>query len=213
VFYLIGACSVAAAWNKLGASYIAGIFFAEQFFVAFHAATAAIDFWRKSILNAKKWRTLIYHAMFLFLAVIDFFAFAVTSTSLDSDGVDNAGPALLALFYFLVLIPQIVYLIIYLVPKLNAVLSRPTVLCVLAGSFSLCCFVLLIAYFVVTGNAFYNEFTGKGYFVGFGFFVLMTGAVIATDMFLERFIPGFQHQGGGNKEADIPGAIRPVDSY
>merc|ERR1719273_2404429 len=119
-FYLIGGCATAAAWNKRdNASYIAGIFFGEQFFVGFHAAAAAMDLWRQDILNSKKWRTLIYTGMFLFLGVVDFFAWAVTSTTFDSDGIDNAGPALLALFYFLILIPTIVYLVIFLIPKLQ----------------------------------------------------------------------------------------------
>jgi len=222
VFYLIGGCATAAAWNKNNASYIAGIFFAEQFFVGFHAACAAIDFWRESVLNSKKFRTLIYNGMFVFLGVVAFFAYAVTSTSFDESEIDNAGPALLALFYFLILIPQIVYLVIYLVPKLNDRLGRPIVLMILSGVFGICCVMLLIGYFVLTGNFSVTEsdsdssFTGKGYFVGMGFFVLLTGGVIAADMFLENFIPGHkpgEGQMNGNGNAMQQSGVHRTDSY
>merc|ERR1719229_628814 len=212
-FYLIGGCATAAAWNKLSASYIAGIFFAEQFFVGFHAACAAVDFWRKSILNSKKFRTLIYNGIFLFLGVVGFFAYAVTSTSFDDNGIDNAGPAFLALFYFLILIPEIVYLVIYLVPRLQERLGRPAVLMILAGAFSVCCVMLLIGYFIITGK-FWNGFKGTGYFVGMGFFVLATGVVIAFDMFIERFIPGYKNpEPGLNGNPQGAGAIHRTDSY
>ena len=171
-----------------------------------------MDFWRQSILNSKKFRTLIYNGMFLFLGVVGFFAYAVTSTSFDDDEIDNAGPALLALFYFLVLIPQIVYLVIYLVPRLSERLGRPIVLMILSGTFSVCCVMLLIGYFVVTGN-FFSGFTGKGYFVGMGFFVLLTGAVIAIDMFLERFIPGFNEAGSGMNQQQQASGVHRTDSY
>jgi len=213
-FYLIGGCATAAAWNKINVSYIAGIFFAEQFFVGFHAACAAIDFWKETLLSSKKWRTLIYNGMFLFLGVVAFFAYAVTSTTFDDEGVDNAGPALVALFYFLILIPEIVYLVIFLVPKLNHRLARPIVLMILSGVFSLCCAMLLIGYFVITGN-FFQNFTGKGYFVGMGFFVLLSGAVIASDMFLENFIPGYMppHDGPINRNEMKQSGVHRTDSY
>ena len=150
--------------------------------------------------------------MFLFLGVVAFFAYAVTSTSFDDEGVDNAGPAFLALFYFLILIPEIVYLVIYLVPKLQERLGRPVVLMILSGTFSLCCVMLLIGYFLITSN-FYNGFKGKGYFVGMGFFVLLTGAVIAFDMFLERLIPAYREGAPGMNRPQGANGIRRTDSY
>jgi len=210
-FYLIGGCATAAAWNKIDASYVAGIFFAEQFFVGFHAACAAVDFKWPHILNKKHYRTLIYNAMYLFLGVVAFFAYAVTSTSFDGDGIDNAGPAWLALFYFLILIPEIVYLVIFLVPNLRERLGRPAVLMILAGAFSVCCVMLLIGYFIITGN-FFEGFKGKGYFVGMAFFVLATGVVIAFDMFIERFIPGYKNPEPGMNPQGA-GAIHRTDSY
>lgn len=62
-FYLIGACAVAAAWNKINASYVAGIFFAEQFFVGFHAACAGLtDFqFLNSILFSLYFITFFYN--------------------------------------------------------------------------------------------------------------------------------------------------------
>eukprot|EP01083_Nonionella_stella_P064315 167489_1 len=86
--YFIGGCAVAYAWNSVDASSIAGIFFAEQTFVAIHAILAGlvitlftsvlcvrkcviyityiegVDLWKRNILNDKKRRVIIYNGVF-----------------------------------------------------------------------------------------------------------------------------------------------------
>eukprot|EP01084_Bolivina_argentea_P020526 38177_1 len=194
LFYFLGGCAVAYAYNDVGISYIAGIFFAEQTFVGLHGIVAGVDLWKRQFLNNKKWRVLIYNLAFVILSVIAFFAYAVTSTTFDEAGADNAGPAWLALFYFVVLIPEILYLVIYLIPKLNDTLGKPIVLLILAASYMIGCICLLIGYFIIVGQ--FAGLVGKGYFLGVGFFVLLTGTIIAFDMLFDRFIPGYKDGGG-----------------
>merc|ERR1712154_4452 len=182
-----GGCAVAYAWNTFGASYFAGIFFAEQTFVGLHGIVAAIDLWKRNILNNKKWRVVIYNIAFILLAVIDFFSFAVTSTTFDDAGLDNAGPAFLALFYFCIL-----------VPGFNEKMGKPIILLILAASFVLCAVCLLIGYFILVAQ--FEGVSGTGYFVGIGFFVLAMAIIIACDMMLDRFIPGYKD--GGNSVSD-----------
>eukprot|EP00485_Elphidium_margaritaceum_P011690 CAMPEP_0202690130 /NCGR_PEP_ID=MMETSP1385-20130828/5225_1 /ASSEMBLY_ACC=CAM_ASM_000861 /TAXON_ID=933848 /ORGANISM="Elphidium margaritaceum" /LENGTH=459 /DNA_ID=CAMNT_0049345361 /DNA_START=83 /DNA_END=1462 /DNA_ORIENTATION=- len=195
LFYFFGGCAVAYAWNDLGDAVvydttpIAGIFFVETTFVGLHAILAGVDLLRKSILNNKKFRVIIYHVLFLFLAVVAFFSYARTSSVMDNLGADNAGPAFCALFYFIVFIPQIFFLAIYLIPKLK-VLAKPCVLLLLAGVFGGCAICLLIGYFILTGTFF--GLAGRAYFTGMGFFVLCIGIAMAFDMFFDRFIPKYK---------------------
>jgi len=212
-FYFIGGCAVASAWNSLDGdtSYIAGVFFTEETFVGAHAILAGLDMLKPEFLNKKKWRVLVYNAAFLFLGIVGFFAYAVTSTTLDDNGGDNAGPAFITLFYFVAVIPEVLYLVIYLLamkfPKLEA-LDKPIVMLVLSAVFAGSCVMLLIGYFIVAGGDFATFITlsppldnpGGEYFVGMGFFVLMCGAVISFDMFFEKFVPGYKD--GGDSVSD-----------
>eukprot|EP00483_Globobulimina_turgida_P011763 UN11785 len=184
------------------ASHFGGIFFAEQTFVGLHAVLAGVDLWKRKILNNKKWRVVIYNTAFILVSVIAFFSFAVTSTKFDKAGLENAGPAFLALFYFLVLIPEILYLVIYLVPKLNE-MCKPIIFLILAGLFYLFVVCILIGYFIIVGD--FEGVKGKAYWLGVGLFILACGTVIAFDMMFNRFVPGFKdggvsvsdHQKGG----------------
>merc|ERR1712228_211787 len=171
----------------------AGIFFGEQTFVATHATLAGIDLWKREILNNKKWRVLAYNVAFFELSLIGFFAYAVTSTRFDEIGLDNAGPAFLALFYFLVLIPLVLFVVIYMIPKLNESLGKPIILLILVGTFSLCVVFILIGANDVVNSA-------GAYWVGFGFFVTLTGVMIAFDMLFDKFIPGYKD--GGSSVSD-----------
>jgi len=212
-FYFIGGCAVAAAYNGiegLDLSYIAGIFFVEETFVGAHAILAGVDLLKPDVLNRKKWRVLIYNAAFLFLGVIGFFAYAVTSTTIDDNGGDNAGPALAALFYFVVDVVLVVFLIIFLIPKLNETLGKPIVLLILSGVFAGSCVMLLIAYFVLAGEDVLTS--GGAYFVGVGFFVLACGAAISFDMFFERFIPGYKDGGDSVSDAQNQSAGMPTNA-
>eukprot|EP01083_Nonionella_stella_P229162 811437_1 len=203
LFYFLGGCAVAYAWNTIDGSYIGGIFFAEQTFVGLHGIVAGVDLWKREILNNKKWRVIIYNTAFLTLSIIAFFAFAITSTKFDSVGADNAGPAFLALFYFLVLIPEILYLVIYLIPKLNETLGKPIVLLILAGSYLICVVCILIGYFIIVGD--FGGFQGRAYWVGVGFFVMLMGTIIAFDMLFDRFIPGYKDGGQSVTDQQVNG--------
>eukprot|EP01084_Bolivina_argentea_P118692 210543_1 len=204
LFYFIGGCGVAYGFNEVfngssvGSS-IAGIFFTEQTFVGVHAIVAGVDLW-KQILNNKKWRELIYCGAFLFLAVVDFFAYAVFSTQ---DGLDAPGAQLLAAMYFFAAIPLVLYIIIILIPVLREKLGKPLILLILSVSFLICVVMILIGYFVVTGDWVID---GAAYFVGVGFFVFLSGMAISFDMYLDRFIPGFKSSDddGGAAASAVP---------
>lgn len=131
--------------------------------------------------------------------------------------IDNAGPAFNALFYFMIMIPQVIYMLIYLIPKVYEKLGKPFILLILAGSFIVCAVGLLIGYFILTGsfvalptidinNGEVNTddtvqlVKGRAYFLGVGVFVLMTATAIAFDMLFDRWVPGYKD--GGNSVSD-----------
>jgi len=84
------------------------------------------------------------------------------------------------------------------VPKLSESLGKPIVLLILAASYAICVVCLLIGYFILVGE--FGGLQGRAYFLGVGFFVLMTGAIISFDMLFDRFIPGYKD--GGNSVSD-----------
>ena len=140
-----------------------------------------------------------------------FFAYAVTSTRFDDVGVYNAGPAFLALFYFFVLIPLVLFVIVYMIPKLNENLGKPIILLIFAASYALCVFCILIGYFIFVGSDFVDALNGGGaYFVGLGFFVLSMGVIIAFDMLFDKFIPGYKDGGSSVSDQQVQGGSTAV---
>eukprot|EP00484_Ammonia_sp_Unknown_P027250 CAMPEP_0197022112 /NCGR_PEP_ID=MMETSP1384-20130603/3006_1 /TAXON_ID=29189 /ORGANISM="Ammonia sp." /LENGTH=471 /DNA_ID=CAMNT_0042450083 /DNA_START=109 /DNA_END=1527 /DNA_ORIENTATION=+ len=210
VFYFMGGCAVAYAWNTFDAHYIAGVFFAEQTFVGFHAILAGLDLWRRRYLNSKKVRVLVYNGLFFFVSLVDFFAYAVTSTTFDNSGLDNAGPAWLALWYFIIMIVEVLFLIIYLIPVLNDKLGKPVVLFIIAVAFAVSAICLLIGYFIITGQ--FVGLTGRSYFLGIGFFIFSAATMIAFDMIFDRFIPGYKDGGNSLSDAEARGGAVPTDN-
>eukprot|EP01084_Bolivina_argentea_P294447 506606_1 len=205
LFQFMGGCGIAFAWNHSAkdigfspyASSIAGIFFIEQTFIGLHAIIAGLDYWSivvsdnmVPILNDIQDRTILYIILYSFLALVDFFSFAVLSGQVESkkkSRMDNAGAALNALFYFLVIILMIYYTVITGFPNLykNFGKYKKMIMSITGGTFVFCITMLLIGYFVFTANwvnFFHGTYFGAPYFTGIGFFVFSMGIAISLDI-------------------------------
>ena len=156
--------------------------------------------------------------------MVAFFAYAVCSTSFDDDGIDNAGPAFTTLCYFCLLIPLVLYFLIYIIPKLNAKLGTPIVLLILAGCFELFAVCLFIGYCILTSMFIEGDFPvfetgatvnltivkGRAYFLGVGVFVSMAATAIAFDMLFDKFIPGYKDGGKSVSDQEAQGQTVPT---
>merc|ERR1712241_523884 len=101
-------------------------------------------------------------------------------------GIRHIGPSFLTLFYFLLLITEILYLTIYFVPKLKAVFYRTFVWKILSAmNLFFLCFVF-IGYLLLLSD--FEGIVGRAYFVGFGLFALANGAGIVYDMSVDGLI-------------------------
>merc|ERR1719461_901014 len=124
-FYFLGGCAVAYSWDESDREHISGgVFFAEQSFVGFFATITAMDLWRSQYLDDKKKRVFVYNVAFVIFVFVAFCSYASISINFDNAGIFHVGPAFLTLFYFLLLIGEILYLTIYFVPKLKAVFYK-----------------------------------------------------------------------------------------
>lgn len=131
------------------------------------------------------------------------------STRLDKFGEDNAGPAVLALFYFLAMIPQVIYVVIFIIPAIKEKLGKPIILLILAGSYLLCAICVLIGYFVLIG-VYDDVLKGRGWWVGAGFFIVLTATSISFDMLFDRFIPGYKDGGSSVADQEAQGGTVPT---
>lgn len=189
LFYFSGGCAVAHSYNTQNVPYISGILFAEMSFVGLHGILQGMDLWKTAFLNDKKWRVLIYNTLFSIFAVVAFFSYAATSAHFE----DDIGPFLLTLFYFFILIPEIIYLVLYyeLNVRFNESFGESNIFwTVLVGSYLFCLVCLLNGYFVLVAQ--FEGVTGRGYFLGVGIFVVLMGGINACDMY--DYIPSDKNE-------------------
>merc|ERR1719203_2782320 len=121
-FYFFGGCAVAYAWNQTRVNPVSGgVFFAEQTFVSAHAIIMAVDLLKECYLDDMKRRLYVFNVAFVLFVFVAFCCYASISVNFDDAGIRHIGPSFLTLFYFLLLITEILYLTVYFVPKLKAV--------------------------------------------------------------------------------------------
>ena len=178
--YLFGACLNAYGWYKSGSTNIAGIFFAEQSFVAFVTVIADFEIMTKrtaTFLDDQKCRVAVFHVPFIALSLIAMASYF--SFGLDTDGY--GGVIVVAIIYIFVLVMVIAHLAVSIIPEFRKTekLFKWT-----AAIFMFFLFLLLIGY-IVTACIFGDKYIG--YFVGMAFFVFLIGMIIAFDMGLDKF--------------------------
>ena len=123
--------------------------------------------------------------------LVAFCCYASISVKFDNAGIRHIGPSFLTLFYFLLLITEILYLTVYFVPKLKALFYRGTAWMILAMMNVLFVCLVLIGYIILSVQ--FEGVVGRAYFVGFGLFIFANGCGIVCDVSMNGFIKESLH--------------------